>query len=581
MEALPYLLKVNICWAVFYGLYWILFRRHTFFFLNRCYLLFSLLISFVIPAIEFHETISVVESARAVATTSDSATIAQVKPGADPIRHFVISCYVVGVVIMLGALGKSLFQIYQIILTGISVPMQGYHLVIGHRQYSPGGSFSFLNWIIIGNDDYEQNFEPIFMHEMVHIRQWHTLDILLIELLKVFFWFNPILWLYKRALQDTHEYLADEQASDRDLYAAFLLSYARSALATSVANRFFNSSLLKKRIHMIYQDRTATWLRTKYLLFLPVLALAVALMSARKYVYEAKDSDPKNIEAHKLVIVKGLVSDNSGLPVANAAVTFSGSDASTVTTLNGHFEIRGIPKGSVMTISHNDFLPYTQKVRKSINDYQIRLTSSRESVLAKKSKPLVNQSISDKEDASRILLDRRPGLPDKDKFIAKTLKYPKQAVLDGIEGQVSISFLVDTEGNVSDPKIEKGVRKDLDNEAMRVVRLMPKWRPAQKNFKPVAVRYTMNITFNIEVDQLPQAVKETTPGFWGDRSIYSPAKTAPVGNTHLKEFFESTAVDLRDSTPPTTTLRGLGYGFVVGRPLTDKPLDMKIKLPKK
>ena len=78
MEALPYLLKVNICWAVFYGLYWMLFRRHTFFFLNRCYLLLSLLISFAIPAIEFQETIRVVESAPTVITTSDLTFVASV-----------------------------------------------------------------------------------------------------------------------------------------------------------------------------------------------------------------------------------------------------------------------------------------------------------------------------------------------------------------------------------------------------------------------------------------------------------------------------------------------------------------------
>lgn len=580
MEALPYLLKVNICWAVFYGLYWMLFRRHTFFFLNRCYLLFSLLISFAIPAIEFQETIRVVESAPTVITTSDLTFVASVKPDTYPIQHLMLSLYAAGIVLMLSTLGKSLLRIYHVIRKGICIPMQDYQLVISHSLNSTCGSFSFLNWMIISNEDYEQNFEPIFMHEMVHIRQWHTLDILLIELLKVIFWFNPILWLYKRALQDTHEYLADEQASDRDLYAAFLLSYAKSALATSVANRFFNSSLLKKRIHMIYQDRTARWLRTKYLLFLPVLVLAVTLMAARKYVYDTKDVDPKKVETQKLVIVKGLVSDNSGLPIANAAVTFSGSDASTVTTTNGHFEIRGVPKGSVMTISHNDFLPHMLKVRKLVNDYQIRLKSSKESVLAKKNKPSVNQSTSDKDAALRLLLDRWPGLPDGNKFIANTLKYPKQAKLDGIQGQVSISFLVDTEGNISDPKIEKGVRKDLDNEAMRVVRLMPKWRPAQKNFKPVAVRYTMNIAFNIEVDQLPLAVKETTKGFWGDRSIYSPAKTAPIGNTNLKELFESTTIDLSDSIPPRTTLHGFGYGYVVGRP-AGKPLDMKIKLPKK
>jgi TonB family protein len=180
--------------------------------------------------------------------------------------------------------------------------------------------------------------------------------------------------------------------------------------------------------------------------------------------------------------------------------------------------------------------------------------------LTKKEKRAAKRMLVANERA-RILLDRWPILSDR-KFIANTLKYPKQAILDKVEGQVLVSFLIDTQGNISDPKIEKGVRKDLDNEALRVVSLMPRWRPAQKNNEPVAVRYTMNIAFNIAVDRLPIAVKERNPGFWGNRSIYSPAKTEPIGTKHLKEFFEGTTVDLKDSIAPTTSLnRYFGYKF--------------------
>jgi TonB family protein len=280
-----------------------------------------------------------------------------------------------------------------------------------------------------------------------------------------------------------------------------------------------------------------------------------------------------------LITIKGIVTDESGVPVSNAAITFSDSYESTVTTAAGRFEINNIPRGSIMMVQHNDFFRHTQKVRKSTSEYHIRLKGNTKPLLTKKDRRAAKGALAANERA-RILLDRWPGLPNKNKFIANTLRYPKQAILDGVEGQVLVSFLVDTEGNISDPKIEKGVRKDLDNEAMRVVRLMPKWRPAQNNNEPIAVRFTMNIAFNIAVDTLPLAVKETTPGFWGNRSIYSPAKTAPIGNKHLKELFESAAVDLRDSTPPTTTLHGYGYGYVV-RPVTEKPQDMRIKLPKK
>lgn len=519
MEALPYLLKVNICWVVFYGCYWLLFRKHTFFMLNRAYLLFSLVISFVIPAVELQQTVTIVENASVVATAAGAVTVGEAPASANFIGYLLFTCYCAGVLAMVLALIKAIYQVRRIVQSGICVPMEGYHLVISQRQYARSGSFSFLKWMIISNDDYEQNFEPIFTHEMVHIRQRHTLDILLIEVLKAAFWFNPALWLYKRALQDTHEFLADEQATDRDYYATFLLTYAKSAIATSVTNQFFNASLLKKRIHMIYRSRTAAWLKGKYLLLMPVLALAVVLMAARKYVYEERNVRPDNAKASDLLTIP-----------------------------------------------------------KSNNANRIQLKSAIKPFLPKKEKPAARQMLAANERA-RILLDRWPGLPNGNKFIANTLKYPRQAYLDRVEGQVLVSFLVDTEGNISDPKIEKGVRKDLDNEAMRVVRLMPRWRPAQKDFKTVAVRYTMNIAFNIAVDTLPLAVKETTPGFWGNRSIYSLAPTPPLGKKHLKAFYEDTTIDLQDSVPPTTSLRRFGVTLIHSLP--DKPVDLKIKYRKK
>lgn len=576
MEALPYLLKVNLCWVVFYGCYWLLFRKHTFFVLNRAYLLFSLVIGFVIPAVELQQTVTVVESTAVVADATGSVTVGEATAGTSPAGYLLLACYCTGVVAMAIGLIKAIRHVFRIVRSGISVPMQGYHLVISQRRHVRSGSFSFLKWMVISNDDYEQNFEPIFTHEMVHIRQWHTLDILLVEVLKVAFWFNPALWLYKRALQDTHEFLADEQATDRDYYATFLLTYAKRAVAASVTNQFFNASLLKKRIHMICRSRTSAWLRGKYLLFLPVLALAVALMAARKYVYEEKNIHPKYAVASDLVTVRGLVTDESGEPVPNAAITFSGRYEGTVTNTTGRFEVNNIPARSTMTVEHSDFLHYTQRIRKSSDEYRIRLKRNAQPLLTKKDKRATRRMLETNERVP-ILLDRWPILSDR-KFIANTLKYPRQAYLDGVEGQVLVSFLVDTEGNISDAKIEKGVRKDLDNEAMRVVRLMPRWRPAEKNFKPVAVRYTMNIAFSIAVDTLPLAVKENTPGFLGNRSIYSPAKTGPIGDRLVKEVFEQATIDLRDSTPPKTRL----YRYrLAARPLPEKYIDLKVKLPKK
>jgi hypothetical protein len=134
----------------------------------------------------------------------------------------------------------------------------------------------------VSRNDYENHFQTILEHEEVHIRQWHSVDIVLIEILKIVFWFNPVLWMYKLALREIHEYLADEQAANRDSYATFLVLYARNAAIRSISNQFYNSSLLKDRIKMIYKGRTSRWLPGKYLLLIPFVTVLVMITAARK-----------------------------------------------------------------------------------------------------------------------------------------------------------------------------------------------------------------------------------------------------------------------------------------------------------
>jgi len=135
------------------------------------------------------------------------------------------------------------------------------------------GSFSFLKWVVINREDYENHFDAILRHEMVHTSQLHSIDILLLEILKVVFWFNPVLLLYKKSMQEVHEFLADSQAPNRENYARFLVAYALNAPIASLTNHFFKPSQIKTRIQMIYKNRTSKWLLSTYM-------IAIALISA-------------------------------------------------------------------------------------------------------------------------------------------------------------------------------------------------------------------------------------------------------------------------------------------------------------
>ncbi|SDE81795.1 BlaR1 peptidase M56 [Dyadobacter soli] len=286
MEALHYLLKVNLCWVVFYITYWVLFRKHTFFAGNRIYLVASLLAGLCIPALELREQVMLSGMEGLVTNATKVSVVSNViEYQSDMWLLTIPAVYLAGVLVMLFMLGKSLVRLSSIIRSGVAVPMDECSLVINRSGNVRTGSFSFLKWMVLSPEDYEAHFESIFAHELVHIRQWHSLDILLIEVLKVFFWFNPVLWFYKSSLQQVHEFLADGQAPDRDRYAAFMISYARQAISASVTSKFFNKSLLKLRIHMIYKERTPAWMGWKYLSVFPLLAVMVALMATRRYEY--------------------------------------------------------------------------------------------------------------------------------------------------------------------------------------------------------------------------------------------------------------------------------------------------------
>ncbi|MCE7068096.1 M56 family metallopeptidase [Dyadobacter sp. CY326] len=177
---------------------------------------------------------------------------------------------------------KSIVDLIALINKGELIDLDNFKLVL--LPHSNVGSFSFFKWLVINQVDYAQNFEPILRHESVHIRQMHSIDIVLIELLKIVFWFNPIVWFYKRSIQEVHEFLADEHAPDRDGYARFLVAYAFNTPAASLTNHFFNGPLLKSRIKMIYKNRNSEWLRSKYFIILPLICFVAIMTAAREKV---------------------------------------------------------------------------------------------------------------------------------------------------------------------------------------------------------------------------------------------------------------------------------------------------------
>ncbi len=548
METLTYFAKVNLCWVLFYGCFWLLFRRHTFFHWNRLYLLFSLLISFALPLISLpHTEITTIPQVTYLVSEAPEITAINVQPAQEafPLNEILLAVYLLGFAVMTVRLMDALVRLSRIIIHNEQIPFEDYKLIILPQNHSGAGSFSFFKWLVVSHQDYAHHLDTILRHESVHIRQHHSMDVMLIEIIKTVFWFNPVLWFYKKSMQEIHEYLADEQAPNKERYANFLVSYALHSPVKALTNHFFNRSLLKSRIQMIYKNRTSQWLLGKYLMIIPVLVIVVSLTAARRHVIAPDKasnttqeksiqteitSAPENdvTEASKAkndvsenINIKGKIVDKSGLPVRNASVIVKNSKIGTTTNSNGDFEFSNIPVDSKIVVSHVSYQAAEFDVNKSKTDYSITLSPA-ENLIDKvvvvgfpASLPsnTIDNSKSTKQEY--VIVEQKAGFPggvqEMMRFLGRNIKYPTKAMHANISGNVIISFVVNEYGHIQKAEVVKGLGYGLDDEATRVVWSMPKWNPAIQNGEAVASQHTIPIQFQL---QSPPADNDKKQGFF-------------------------------------------------------------------
>ena len=266
-----YLLQVNIYLIVFFCFYKLLLDKETYFILNRIYLIASGLLSIIIPFLRF-EWLTTQPVAQKLYTGVDqlSGFVSQVgliNPGAEKFNwgNLTVAIYVSGI----------LFFICRFIYQLIALRKMC-------RNVNNGTAFSFLNKKVIAADVPE--LATINLHEEIHIKQKHTIDVLFFEFLAIFTWFNPIIYAYKHTVKNIHEFLADEAAAkfqgDKEMYSLLLLSRAFGTRPSTLTNGFFTKSLIKKRIFMLHKQRSKKTAILKYGLFVPLFALTLVLSSA-------------------------------------------------------------------------------------------------------------------------------------------------------------------------------------------------------------------------------------------------------------------------------------------------------------
>ena len=287
-----YILKSSVCLAIFYLFYRLLLARETFHRFNRFSLLGILLLSCLLPLVEVsvkqetevHQTMLTLEQLLMMADAVN-ATEAGARAETATVTWIQVALlvYLAGIVFFAFRNVCSLVRLLMLLKSGKKEDIGSYlpgrkervTLIVHNCDIAP---FSWMGYIVISRKDLEENGREILIHELAHIHNRHSWDLLVADVCIFFQWFNPASWLLKQELQNIHEFEADEtvikEGVDAKQYQLLLIKKAVGTRLYSMANSF-NHSKLKKRITMMLKEKSSPWARMKYLYVLPVAAITL------------------------------------------------------------------------------------------------------------------------------------------------------------------------------------------------------------------------------------------------------------------------------------------------------------------
>jgi BlaR1 peptidase M56 len=267
------LLKINLVLILFSATYYLVLRRLTFYSINRMFLLFGIVFSSAYPFINLTSLLANHKSVPAFVPGLNQQVSQLVKQDAVPVLWQLLSVFFyVGVVLMALRLMVQFISLYRMHQNSSPDQLDQYLVRILSDEVSP---FSFWQTIYINPGLHKQEDLPnILAHEQVHVEQWHTLDIILAEICVVFYWFNPGVWLMKKAVRENIEFITDarilKKGIDKKAYQYSLLDVGSLRASVAIVNNFSLSDL-KKRIMMMNAKRSSKVNLTRYILALPVL----------------------------------------------------------------------------------------------------------------------------------------------------------------------------------------------------------------------------------------------------------------------------------------------------------------------
>ncbi|WP_051605467.1 M56 family metallopeptidase [Sediminibacter sp. Hel_I_10] len=565
-----YYLQVVAFQLFFLIIYDLFLKKETFFNWNRAYLLVTALLSVVLPFIKI-DRLSTLSSEEFIVRLPEvviGKTTTSIDPAIADYAGITLSEPTTPTWQILLWIGMGvaalvfLIKISKLALIYIKNQQHWRGPLLIIKLMNSSAAFSFFHYVFLGEKIQDQEKDAILEHELVHVKQKHTFDLLFFELMRIAFWFNPLVYMYQSRMTILHEYIADHKAvkfQNKTQYYNQLLSQVFETRQFSFVNPFFKQSLIKKRIVMLNQAKSKQKNIFKYALLVPLVLGMLFYVSCHKESLAEDDPATFDLSQYSYSMEKGTTEMTKETKVIHEAYeNFLISHPNYVSWAvidkefnrvfySVHPVDEAVPEGFSRMEFHS----------KEKGSYVIfmNLGSSNDTIVQ-----MDEIDVKDYDGAIEVpfsVIDEVPTLLEcTEQFVSRTAL--KQCTSDFITSHVSnnlntdlasqlgltgrqrinVIFKIDTQGHVVDvrsraPDAGPEKKSILEEEAIRVINTLPQFIPGKQKGKAVVVPYSLPILFQVnenantansssqpqDLDEIPFSVVDQAPRFQGCESF--------------------------------------------------------------
>ncbi|WP_282159641.1 M56 family metallopeptidase [Ulvibacterium marinum] len=545
---IQYVLECIAFQLVFLAIYDFWLKRETFFQWNRVYLIGTYLLSMILPWVKIEafrtEVPTAFQGYPEFLWNLNNATITVTgDKGSTFAPSWELVLLFSGMILTTVFFAYKLFQIRKLKRLGEVHYFNEFTRVILPNSTA---AFSFLRAIFLGDKVVEREHDTIIKHELVHIRQRHSYDLIFFELMRILGWFNPLVYVYQNRISELHEFIADAHTAKthKKEQVQLLLSQVFQTRNISFINQFFKKSLIKKRIVMLQKSKSSTLWKLKYMALIPMV-MGMLLYSSCENEGNSQDS----IENENGIITVGDVEN-----LTQEEENYVYAQLKSLSEKGGDWELQvrdtetvldfvSTDKDVFVTGLHNEPIraQMTIDFKDSQRFYKNFMGSVGEGPSWKETYETNNMVPFAFAGESPIFPGCEDGSDQRacfnkmmQKHISKNFRYPQEAQQLGIQGRVNVIFTIDEAGNITDIR-KRGPHQLLEDEVVRIIEKLPQMKPGKYEGKAVKVPFSIPITFSL------------------GQASFSPASQDPdyvrLQQEQLKELSEEIQLQYRDAFP--------------------------------